>query len=259
MQQMAHCERHDWWYRSDEGCLACNEESLEPVWKPASVEDVATNYNAIKEFEGRKYTGMRVGGSHCWYYQQGEWKETKVAPDRWRFTYVVNKRRKWNAPEGSGAPVGTEYHWYILAHQNARKLSANEYTTSMTGTKYKVAHRRAASEEWSASERAQLRQLITILEENIIRLQDELGEAGKELGTMPREAESLVMTIDKRRKEMVGARRMPPKNSFPSITIGQPPLEMYMVSYPLRSALPRSGFSPSGFLDRNQREDSGHA
>jgi hypothetical protein len=26
---------------------------------------------------------------------------------------------------GSGAPIGTEYHWYILAHQNVRKLDAN--------------------------------------------------------------------------------------------------------------------------------------
>jgi hypothetical protein len=51
------------------------------------------------------------------------------------------------------------------------------------GMKYKLAHRRAASEEWSASERTQLRQLITIFEENIIRLRHELGEADKELGS----------------------------------------------------------------------------
>jgi len=182
------------------------------------------SYNAIKEFEGGKYTGMRVGGSHSWYYHEGEWNETKVTPDKWQFTYAVNKRRKWNAPEGSGAPVGTEYHWYILAHQNVRKLNANEYTTSMTGIKYKLAHRRAASEEWSASERARLRQLITIFEENIIQLQHELGEAGNELG-----AEPIVTTTDKRRKEIARGRGRPPKNLPPGITIGQPSLEMYMV------------------------------
>jgi hypothetical protein len=228
MQQIAHCERHDWWYWPGENCLPCNEESLEPAWKPAGVEDVAASYNAIKEFEGRRYTGMRVGGSHSWYYRQGEWKETKVTPAKWQFTYAANKRRKWNAPEGSGAPVGTEYHWYILAHQNVRKLNANEYTTYMTGMKYKLAHRRPAREEWSASERAQLRQLIAIFEENIIQLQHELGEADKELGAVPREAEPLVVTTDKRRKEMIGGRRMPPKNLRPSITVGQSPLEMYM-------------------------------
>jgi hypothetical protein len=191
------------------------------------VEGMIASYNVIKEFEGRKYTGMRVGGSHNWYYQQGEWNETKITPDKWRFTYAVNKRRRWNAPEGSGAPVGTEYHWYILAHQNVRKINANEYTTSMVGMKYKLAHRRPASEEWSASERAQLRQLIAIFEENIIQLQHELGEADKELG--PREAEPVVMTTDKRRKEMIGGRRMPPKNLPSDIMTRQSPLEKYMV------------------------------
>lgn len=146
---------------------------------------MTTGYDAIKEFEGRKYTGMRVGGSHSWSYQQGEWKETKVAPDKWQFSYDANKRRKWDAPEGSGTPVGTEYHWYILAHQNVRKLHANEYSTSMTGMKYKLAHRRTASGEWSASERTQLRQLITIFEECIVRLQEELGEGKRGLGRIP--------------------------------------------------------------------------
>jgi hypothetical protein len=199
------------------------------IRKPPDVEDAAASYNAIKEFGGRKYTGMRVGGSHSWYYRQGEWRETKVAPDRWEFSYAVNKLRKWDAPGGSGAPVGTEYHWYILAHQNARKLNANEYTTSMTGIKYKLAHRRADSEEWSASERAQLRRLITIFEENISQLQHELGEGDKEPRTTTREAEPLVRTTDKRRREMIGGRRMPPKNPPPSAVVAQPQLEMYMM------------------------------
>jgi hypothetical protein len=194
------------------------------------VKTVIASYDAVKEFEGRKYTGMRVGGSHSWYYRQGEWKETKVAPDKWQFTYAVNKRRKWDAPEGSGAPVGTEYQWYILAHQNVQKLNANEYTTSMTGMKYKLAHRRAASDEWNTNERAQLRRLIAILEENIIQLQQELGEVDKEPGARPQETEPVVMATDKRRKEIIGGRRMPPKNLPPGITTGQSPLEMYMVS-----------------------------
>jgi len=197
---------------------------------PASAEDVAASYNAIKEFEGRKYTGMRVGGSHSWYYRQGEWKETKVAPDKWQFTYTVNKRRKWDAPEGSGVPVGTEYHWYLIAHQSVRKLNANEYTTSMIGTKYKLAHRRVGSEEWSAGERAQLRKLIAILEENIVQLRHELGEADEELRAMRREAEPVSMMTDGRRKELASGRRMPSKGLPPGFTIGQQPLEMYSVS-----------------------------
>ncbi|MDQ3840691.1 MAG: hypothetical protein M3297_15665 [Thermoproteota archaeon] len=94
--------------------------------------NISTAYNEYKEFEGRKYTGMRVGGIHRWYYDRGEWKEKKVAPDKSEFTYATNKRRAWNAPEGSGASVGTEYYWYILAHQNVRKLDANTYTTSIS-------------------------------------------------------------------------------------------------------------------------------
>jgi len=130
-------------------------------------QDAAKTYNQFKVFEGKKYTAMRVGGRHKWYYEKGEWKETKVAPDRWEFSYAVPKRRAGHAPAGSGVPVGTEYHWYILAHQNVRKLDANTYTTALTGLKYKLAHKRAGKDTWSASDQAQRRHLIKILQEMI--------------------------------------------------------------------------------------------
>ena len=130
-------------------------------------QDAAKTYNQFKVFEGKKYTGMRVGGRHKWYYEKGEWKETKVAPDRWEFSYAVPKRRAGHAPAGSGVPVGTEYHWYILAHQNVRKLDANNYTTALTGLKYKLAHKRAGKDTWSAGDQAQRRHLIKILQEMI--------------------------------------------------------------------------------------------
>ena len=135
--------------------------------KQALEEDVAKTYNAFKVFEGKKYTGMKVGGRHKWYYEKGEWNEKKVAPDRWELSYAVPKRRAGHAPAGSGVPVGTEYHWYILAHQNVRKIDENTYTTALTGLKYKLAHKRAGSETWSASENAQRRHLVTILHEMI--------------------------------------------------------------------------------------------
>ena len=93
--------------------------------------------------------------------------EKKVAPDRWELSYAVPKRRAGHAPPGSGVPVGTEYHWYILAHQNVRKVDENTYTTALTGLKYKLAHKRAGSETWSASENAQRRHLVKILQEMI--------------------------------------------------------------------------------------------
>lgn len=74
-------------------------------------------YNAIKNFNGQIYSGMAIGGSHTWNYQPGIWKETKREPDLWEIDYKTNKVRNHKAPAGSGAPVGTEYHWYIVAHQ----------------------------------------------------------------------------------------------------------------------------------------------
>jgi hypothetical protein len=130
-------------------------------------EDAAKTYNEFKVFEGKKYTGMRVGGRHKWYYEKGEWNEKKVTPDRWEFTYAVPKRRAGHAPPGSGVPVGTEYHWYILAHQNVRKLDENTYSTAMTGLKYKLAHKRAGRDSWSTGERAQRKHLVKILQEMI--------------------------------------------------------------------------------------------
>ena len=136
-------------------------------------KDISKCYNEYKEFEGRKYTGMRVGGTHQWYYDKGEWKEKKIAPDKWEFNYSVKKTRAWQAPEGSGVPVGTEYHWYILAHQNVRKLDANSYATSMTGLKYKLAHKRIGREKWSSTDNTQRKRLIQILQELIDQLKVE--------------------------------------------------------------------------------------
>lgn len=130
-------------------------------------QDAAKTYNQFKVFEGRKYTGMKVGGRHKWYYDKGEWNEKKVTPDRWEFSFAVAKRRAGHAPPGSGVPIGTEYHWYLLAHQNVRKLDENTYSTALTGLKYKLAHKRAGKDTWSASEQAQRRQLIKILQEMI--------------------------------------------------------------------------------------------
>ena len=90
--------------------------------------DLAVSYNEFKEYEGQRYTGMKIGRSHKWRYDQGEWKERKITPDLWQIGYAVTKRRAGRAPEGSGVPVGTAYHWYVVAHQNTTKQSANDYT-----------------------------------------------------------------------------------------------------------------------------------
>jgi len=136
-----------------------------------------TGYDAFKEFKGKRYTGMAVGRGHKWHYDQGDWVETKVTPDKWQFTFNVTKRRRGHAPDGSGAPVGTAYHWYILADQTVTKRDANSYTTEMAGVKFKLAHKRAGKDTWSASDRAQKRSLIRLLKEMIAELEAGQAEA----------------------------------------------------------------------------------
>src|SRR5215212_4627898 len=141
--------------------------------KKEAQKDLSKSYNEFKDFEGQQYTGMKIGRSHKWYYDKGEWKETKITPDLWEISYAVTKRRAGKAPEGSGVPVGTEYHWYILAHQNVRKLNANDYTTTLTGLKYKLAHKRADKEKWNTTAKTQKKRLVKLLQEFIMQLQKE--------------------------------------------------------------------------------------
>ncbi|PYQ29015.1 MAG: hypothetical protein DMF56_12075 [Acidobacteria bacterium] len=135
--------------------------------------DPAVSYDEFKTYEGQRYTGMKVGRSHKWYYDKGEWKEKKITPDLWQINYAVTKRRAGRAPEGSGVPVGTEYHWYVLAHQNVCKLNANDYTTSMTGLKFKIAYRKAETGKWSATPHTQRKRMISFLRDVIADLEKE--------------------------------------------------------------------------------------
>lgn len=128
------------------------------------------SYDEFKDFGGKQYTGMKVGRSHKWNYDTGVWKETKITPDLWELYYAVTKRRAGHAPEGSGVPVGTGYHWYILAHQNVFKLNADDYSTSMSGLKFKLAHKRADKNKWSISAGTQRKHLVAFLEDIITQL-----------------------------------------------------------------------------------------
>jgi hypothetical protein len=151
--------------------------------------DLAVSYNEFKEHEGQRYTGMKIGRSHKWYYDKGEWKETKITPDLWQIGYAVTKRRAGRAPEGSGVPVGTEYHWYVLAHQNVAKQTANDYTTSLTGLKFKIAHKRADSGKWSATPKTQRKRMIKFLQDVIAQLEaqsDEVVPAAESPVSKPR-------------------------------------------------------------------------
>ena len=160
-----------------------------PAKKGKEKTDLAATYNSLKDFEGRKYTGMKVGRAHKWKYEPGEWREKKVTPDLWEIDYAVTKRRAGRAPEGSGVPVGTEYHWYIVADQNVKKLNANDYSTAMVGLKFKIAHKRADTDRWSATPATQRKRLIMFFQEVIDSLEKEAAaENGKTLELKPASA-----------------------------------------------------------------------
>lgn len=144
-----------------------------PVKKRAKkgTKDLSASFNKFKTFNGKLYTGVQIGRGHHWNYDKGDWKETKITPDLWEISYAVTKRRVGHAPDYSGVPVGTEYHWYILAHQTAVKLNANDYDTKMTGLKFKLAHKRADKEKWSATGPTQRKHLIKFLKEFIEQLE----------------------------------------------------------------------------------------
>src|SRR6187549_1848177 len=112
---------------------------------------VGASYEIIKNYNGKQYVGMQIGRSHKWYYDKGEWHDRKITPDLWEIQYGVTKRRAGKAPKGSGAPVGTGYHWFIFAHQNVLKLNQDDYSTAMSGLKLKLAYKTSKTNKWNSS------------------------------------------------------------------------------------------------------------
>jgi hypothetical protein len=51
--------------------------------------------------------------------------------------------------------------------RNMAQLNASDSSTAMAGLKFKVAHKRAGSERWSACDRSQRKRLIQILRERM--------------------------------------------------------------------------------------------
>jgi hypothetical protein len=168
--------------------------SVKKITKEPVKKDVAASYNRFKEFSGKEYTGMSIGRSHKWYYDKGEWHDTKITPDLWGISYAVTKRRAGHAPQGSGASVGTDYHWFILAHQHVEKSNTDDYTTEMTGLKFKLAHRRAGKEKWNISSKTQKKHLVSFLKEMITQLEQPTIPIELEVGKEKYEGEALPIT-----------------------------------------------------------------
>ncbi len=133
-------------------------------------------FNDIREFNGRKYTGVPVGSGHLWDYTNAIWEETKVTDDKWHIKFSSLKRRSKPAPVGSGCALGTGYHWLIIADQCVKKVSTDEYQTFMEGVKFKIGHRRPYWKNWSYTypEQPTYRQkLISALKSELARLEAE--------------------------------------------------------------------------------------
>jgi hypothetical protein len=148
----------------------------------------AMAYNDLKEFDGEPYTGMAVGGRHTWRYANAVWREVKVAPDEWEFTLTSTKERDCAAPEGSGAALDTQYHWYLLAHQFVRKIDADRYATFMSGLKYKIAHKRPSWRTWSNgydAEGSERDRVVAILAGAVERLRQRPASHASELLVSP--------------------------------------------------------------------------
>ena len=67
--------------------VTAKRKTKRPTRNRSAKGDLSVSYNKFKEFEGEQYTGMRVGRTHKWYYDKGEWKEKKITPDLWEISY----------------------------------------------------------------------------------------------------------------------------------------------------------------------------
>ena len=127
-------------------------------------------------YNNKIYTGMKVGSSHYWNYNNGKWYETKEAPDKWSFQFNSLKTRVNPAPNNTGASVNTKYHWYIIADQIAIKRDNDSYITSMKGVKFKIGHKRPYWKTFSYNYPEQIsykERIIRILEDILKNLRAE--------------------------------------------------------------------------------------
>ena len=87
--------------------------------KTAKKKPISESFDRYKFSGSKQYTGMKVGGSHKWYYDKGVWKDKKITPDLWEINYAVTKRRAGKAPKDRAqrsAPATTGISWLIKTY-----------------------------------------------------------------------------------------------------------------------------------------------
>jgi hypothetical protein len=55
--------------------------------------DDSDSYSKFKDFEDRRYVGMKNNRSRKWHYEPADWIEKTTAQEEWEFSYK-NKRRE---------------------------------------------------------------------------------------------------------------------------------------------------------------------
>ena len=133
-------------------------------------------YNELKKYHNNIYTGMRVGQSHHWIYNDGHWNERNISPNEWQISFNCVKSRAHAAPINTGAGIGTKYHWYIIADQIATKLNSNSYMTKLKGMKFKIGHKRPNWRSFSydyPEQETYKEHVIKVLEDTLSKLKSE--------------------------------------------------------------------------------------
>jgi hypothetical protein len=85
------------------------------------------------------------------------------------------------------------------------KQTANAYTTSLTGLKFKIAHKRADNGKWSATPRTQRKRMIAFLRSALAELEKQSDReaatvAARETTTGARKGTTLLQSFEKRAK-----------------------------------------------------------
>src|SRR5262249_42822086 len=117
----------------------------------------------------RSSIGLRPSAN----YDSGDWTEKKVTPDKWES--ATRSRSAAPAKRRSFGRTGRRYVPLVHPEPLDRDEARREHDTDMAGLKYKLAHKRADKETWSASGAAQRKRLIHVLQEMIASLQKESG------------------------------------------------------------------------------------
>src|SRR4051812_35223442 len=65
---------------TEDSTMAAKKTSSPKQPKNEAKSAPAVSYDDFKQYEGQRYTGMKIGRNHKWHYDRGEWKEKKITP-----------------------------------------------------------------------------------------------------------------------------------------------------------------------------------